>query len=346
MLFRHLSHSTSGSILAAVEGYAVSIVAHVVVLAVFFAPQAPVAPREDPETFQWAKFLLPRDRTAASTAVREHLTFFATATPGGQGTLMSDHKEPERLQLELPAGTGADDLAEVAAAPPPAPELPGDEIMTVLEVDTAAARYEDSAAPPYPPGLLEKKIEGLVAVQYVVDTTGRADTTSFLVLSATHADFAGPWRPAHMRFRAAIMNTQNAAAGAAFSFRIDTTLLAQQKKPRPPACRPSVRTPVRPLSATRSMPTRGARVREAIARAYGPRSTHFSCAGMSTPRRRAMRRRSSSRSPHRGLFHRYDPARRSSGPTSGSASIHVANEPARGRLKRGGGGVQLTSTTS
>lgn len=235
MLFRHLSQTTSGSILTAVEGYAVSIVAHIVVLAVFFAPRPAATPQVEPETPQWAKFLLPRDRSAASTAVREHLTFFSTAAPGGQGTLMSDEKEPERLQLELPAGTGADDLAEVAAAPPPAPELPGDEIMTVLEVDTAAARYEDSAAPPYPPSLLEKRIEGLVAVQYVVDTTGRADTTSFLVLSTTHADFARSVRATlpYMRFRAAIMNSQKVRqlVQQQFSFKIDTTLLAQQKKP-------------------------------------------------------------------------------------------------------------------
>jgi hypothetical protein len=67
-------------------GYVVSVVAHVVILVTFFAPVPTSPARELPESFQWAKFLLPRDRTTSSTAVREHVTYFETAAPGGQGT--------------------------------------------------------------------------------------------------------------------------------------------------------------------------------------------------------------------------------------------------------------------
>jgi outer membrane biosynthesis protein TonB len=237
MLFRRLSESTSGTILTAVEGYVVSVVAHVLVLVVFFTPTAPQRKSDEiPESFQWAKFLLPRDRSAASKLVREHITYLETPAPGGFGTLMDDAKEPERLELKRPEGTEADEFTEVAAAPPPQPEAPGQEVMTVLEVDTAVARYEDSAAPPYPPSMLQKRIEGNVAVQYVVDTTGRADTLSFVVLSMTHIDFARSVKNTLplMRFRAAVMNSRKVRqlVQQQFTFKIDTTLIAaQQKKP-------------------------------------------------------------------------------------------------------------------
>ena len=235
MLFRRLSQSNPGATLLAVEGYVVSVVAHVVILGTFFMPRSGKAPSEVvPESFQWVKFLLPRDRTLTTPGVREHLTFFPVAAPGGAGTLLDDAREPERMKLELPKGTEDDALADTAAAPPPSQEVQADEVMTVLQVDTAVARFEDSAAPPYPPAMLEKKIEGSVAVQYVVDTTGRADTTSFVVLSMTHLDFARSVKATlpQMRFRPAIMNSQKVRqlVQQQFSFRIDTTLLAQQKK--------------------------------------------------------------------------------------------------------------------
>ncbi|MGQ0646161.1 MAG: TonB family protein [Gemmatimonadaceae bacterium] len=235
MLFRHLSQSRHGSILVEVEGYVVSVLAHAVILGVFFAPSAAKAPTaEVPESFQWVKFLLPKDRTPSSEGVREHLTYFDAPAPGGEGTLLTDTKEPERLELEVPKGSQDDELAEEVAAPPPAPEIEADQVMTVLEVDTAAARYEDSAAPPYPRAMLDKRIEGSVAVQYVVDTTGRADTTSFVVLSTTHADFAKSVKATlpQMRFRSAIMNSQKVRqlVQQLFSFKIDTTLIAQQRR--------------------------------------------------------------------------------------------------------------------
>jgi TonB family protein len=237
MLFRRLSQSSSGSLLTVVEVYGVSVVTHVLLLAAFFMPARAIIENTDiPESFEWARFLLPKDRSPSSNLVREHLTFMNTPAPGGQGTLLDDAREPERLQLELPAGAAQDDLADAAAAPPPTPEVPGGEVMTVLEVDTAAVRVEDSAAPPYPPSMLDKRMEGSVAVHYVVDTTGTADTTSFVVLSTTHQDFAKSVRSVlpFMRFRPAIMNTQKVRqlVQQQFSFKIDTTLIQQQQQAR------------------------------------------------------------------------------------------------------------------
>lgn len=239
MLFRHLAKSTSGSLLGAAEGYVVSLLLHAAVIGAALAPRPVAPPSEDiPDSFTWAKFLIPPDRTTGSREVRERLTFVAVPAPGGLGSVLNDAREPERLQLDLPKGTANDDLADPAAAPPPTPEAPADEVMTVLEVDTAAVRVEGSAAPPYPPSLLEKRIEGTVAVQYVVDTTGRADTASFVVLSTTHADFAKSVKATLplMRFNPAIMNAQKVRqlVQQQFSFKIDTTQFAQpagKKKP-------------------------------------------------------------------------------------------------------------------
>ena len=106
--------------------------------------------------------------------------------------------------------------------------------MTVLEVDTAAARYDESAAPPYPPSLLERRIEGSVAVQYIVDTTGMADTSSFVVLTTAHPEFSLAVRRTlpSMRFRSAVMGTRKVRqlVQQLFTFKIDTTMIARQQE--------------------------------------------------------------------------------------------------------------------
>ena len=239
MLFRHLSHPEKGSFLPVVEGYALSLAAHVAVVLAFVAPGGHPAPVEEiPESFEWARFLLPEDKPKGNPAVsREHITYFSpTPAPGGSGVALDDRKQPEQLQLKVPEGTREDPQVGQSAVPLPQEEVKGDEVMTVLEVDTAATRVEDSAAPPYPPAMLAKRIEGNVAVQYIVDTTGRADTTSFVVLSTTHDDFARSVKETlpRMRFRAAKMNDTKVRqlVQQLFSFKIDTALLAaQQKKP-------------------------------------------------------------------------------------------------------------------
>jgi TonB family protein len=106
-------------------------------------------------------------------------------------------------------------------------------------VDTAVVRYEDSAAPAYPETMLKRHIEGMVLVQYVVDTTGHADTASFRVLQATHLEFAKSVKTTlpNMRFHPAKMGTRLVAqlVEQPFVFKIvdtlKTTRQAAQKKP-------------------------------------------------------------------------------------------------------------------
>jgi Gram-negative bacterial TonB protein C-terminal len=238
MLFRHLSQRAPGSLVQVVEGTLISVVVHVVAIGLFFMPKAAPNPlRELPESFEWARFLLPVDRPQGNPAVPgERITYMATpAAPGGAGTEQTDEPRTERVQLQVPEGTQEDPLAGQATPPEPEREVKGEEVMTVLEVDSAATRVEDGAAPPYPPAMLARKLEGSVAVQYIVDTTGRADTSSFQVLDATHKDFAESVRRTLplMRFRAAKMNDTKVRqlVQQLFSFRIDTAMLAAPKKP-------------------------------------------------------------------------------------------------------------------
>jgi TonB family protein len=236
MLFRRLSESApTTALLTTLEGYVVSIVTHTLLILSVVVPGTVDAPQSDevPESFKWAEYLMPKDRPAGTKEVRERVTYTQLMNPGGEGTLASDAREPERLAIVKPEGVSDDDLADVAEAPPPSPEVYGDTVMTVLEVDTAAARYDESAAPPYPPSLLARRIEGSVAVQYIVDTTGRADTTSFVVLTSSHDEFSQAVKRTlpDMRFRSAVMGSRKVRqlVQQLFTFKIDTTLIAKQE---------------------------------------------------------------------------------------------------------------------
>jgi len=81
----------------------------------------------------------------------------------------------------------------------------GGAVFIESEVDHPVQRDPSSAAPEYPPFLEEERIEGAVVVQYVVDTTGSADSTSLVVDESTNPAFAESVRDAlpHMRFQPA-----------------------------------------------------------------------------------------------------------------------------------------------
>jgi TonB family protein len=64
-----------------------------------------------------------------------------------------------------------------------------DTTFTVFEVDAMVERYEGTAAPVYPSDLAAAGVEGTVRATYVVDATGRVDTTSIRILSSDHPRF-------------------------------------------------------------------------------------------------------------------------------------------------------------
>lgn len=234
MLFRRIIESNARtSLIAAVEGYAVSVIAHAAILGGTLVATHDVRPSDLASSFTPVAYFIPRDRILGSRPKQERITYFSTETMTGGGAGESDAEKSRE-----PKGDPGPGLQELSSQPSDAShaaaQSEGDSVMTVLQVDTAAARYDDSAAPPYPPSLLEKRVEGSVGVQYVVDTTGMADTSSVVILSATHPDFATSVRNTlpQMHFRAAVMNGRKVRqlVQQLFAFRIDTSLIAQQKK--------------------------------------------------------------------------------------------------------------------
>jgi TonB family protein len=242
MLFRRLVESnTRASLIATIEGYAVSVLAHAVIIGGTAVATQQVASSSLAESFTPVAYFMPRDRIVGSRPKQERITFVSTEATAGGGDATLDNKPLVPSKPAAEPGPGLSELSSELSEPEaPSEESRGDSIMSVLEVDSAAARYDDSAAPPYPPAMLEKKIEGTVGVQYVVDTTGHADVASIVILSTTHEDFAQSVRSTLplMQFRPAIMNGRKVRqlVQQAFAFRIDTTLVAQQptKKPDKP----------------------------------------------------------------------------------------------------------------
>jgi len=241
MLFRRLVEKNArGTLFTTIEGYAVSILAHaLIVVPVVIVSQQDGTP-DLAESFTPVSYFMPRDRILASKPKQERITYVSTEAQGGGGEPEPDPTSFRPAKPQTDPGPGLTEMAsELSDDQAPSAESNGDSVMTVMEVDSAAARYDDSAAPPYPPSLLEKRIEGSVGIQYVVDTTGHADTTSIVVLSTTHEAFATSVKTTLplMLFRPAIMNGHKVRqlVQQMFAFRIDTTLYAQQpKKPAKP----------------------------------------------------------------------------------------------------------------
>jgi protein TonB len=141
----------------------------------------------------------------------------------------------------LPDTTIGDKARDSLTAEPVQPTPTTDSVYSVLEVDTAVARMASSAAPAYPLKLLEAHVMGFVQAQYVVDTTGFADTTSFHVITATNPEFVDAVRQAlpYMRFHPAKIGSSKVRqlVEQQFSFRIADTVVAapvaKGKKPSP-----------------------------------------------------------------------------------------------------------------
>jgi hypothetical protein len=170
-------------------------------------------------------YIPPPDRPPAVAGARQSLYYVTLregpgAGPGapiidvGPAVSLAEHSRQRGAQnidsTTAPAGTG---------------DTHTDSVFTVLEVDSAVARSQSSAAPAYPLDLLAKHIEGAVVTRYVVDTTGFADIESLVVLDATHTGFATAVREAlpYMRFTPAKVGTHRVRqlVEQTFSFRIN-----------------------------------------------------------------------------------------------------------------------------
>lgn len=236
MLFARLleSQRAAGATHAMLDGAGASALVHGLLIGGYlFLTRDVVHVRPTPDaTFTPIQWLVPRDRIPGRPQA-ETVTFTTLATRAGEGFAEEQAKDTRRdeprMEVVLPEGKADDTDAAKKNAEVQPPIALGDSIMTEFMVDSAVVRVEDGAAPTYPESMLKRRIEGMVIVQYVVDTLGHADTSSFRVLQATHADFARAVKMTlpNMRFRPAIMANRLVPqlVQQPFAFKIqDTTL--------------------------------------------------------------------------------------------------------------------------
>jgi TonB family protein len=241
MLFTRLIESQRAAVAtqSLFEGAGVSALAHALLIGGWMYVHRDIA-RIIPEpdaTFTPVRWLVPKDQIPGRPQA-ETVTFTTlTDTRAGEGYQESTDSpaRESRVEIELPKGKAEDSDVAPKTELAQKPIALGDSIMTEFMVDSAVVRTEDGAAPLYPESMLRRRIEGMVIVQYVVDTLGRADTTSFRVIQATHPDFARAVKSTlpQMRFRPAIMANRLVPqlVQQPFSFKIQDTTLFRTKPP-------------------------------------------------------------------------------------------------------------------
>jgi TonB-like protein len=210
-----------------------SVVAHTVVIVAAVAATATTATERSLAENSIVRFLAPPDRPAGQRAQPEMIKFVAISVPAiGMGTSIQPVEKVKTLE-EVVSGRDERDAL-------PLPELPGaDSVFLVIEVDSAAKRYAWSAAPAFPPKMLEKKISGFVRAEWVVQPDGSADTASLRIVDATHEDFAQAVRDAlpFMRFSPAKIGRRPVSqlVQQEFTFRISVAAADSQpvRKPNP-----------------------------------------------------------------------------------------------------------------
>jgi len=153
-----------------------------------------------------AFFLLPPDRMDVQSRQSE---IFQLGRAGGDftgGLELTASGDDERLggrPYGRPReGHRSSVLGEKPFGPP---AFLSDSVFSILEVDEMVERFEGSAAPIYPEDLAARGTEGRVQTTYVVDATGRVDTTTIQVLGSDNPRFTESVRTAlgEMRFRPA-----------------------------------------------------------------------------------------------------------------------------------------------
>jgi protein TonB len=182
-----------------------SLVAHAAIVAAWVVATLPASNVGADSIANRVVFIPPPDRAPRERSSGAAIRYVELA-PQGLGTGMGARQMGDTRPVTADETTGnkaRDSVtapALVAAEPPDA-----DSVFSILEVDTAVVRSANSAAPAYPLALLTARITGSVSAQYIVDTTGFADTSSFTVIKATHPEFVAAVKEAlpYMRFQPA-----------------------------------------------------------------------------------------------------------------------------------------------
>lgn len=173
----------------------ISIITHIAVITGWVVGTLPDPMLPEGSIANRVFYIPPPDRVAKQAASRERVQYITLNQFGvgtGEGPRQSGNDRPtsldETVGHEMPAPK---DTVNTEAADSTAGQ---DSVYSVLEVDTAVVRSSSSAAPVYPAALLAAHIQGFVNAQYVVDTTGFADTVTFHVMESTNPEFTAAVR--------------------------------------------------------------------------------------------------------------------------------------------------------
>ena len=149
--------------------------------------------------------------------------FTAAPPPKGFQLLRAPIDIPEDLpELDLTArptnvddfsGRGVPNGRSSGVGLAPVPPVPADGVYSDAQVEKPVVLLAGTGGPQYPEMLRAAGLEGQVLAQFVVDTLGRADVTTFRALRSDHALFTTAVRAAlgRMRFLPAQVGGRNVA---------------------------------------------------------------------------------------------------------------------------------------
>lgn len=194
------------SVLRSTELITLSVATHVAVLGLISAGAVGSFRLPADEREARAQFLLPPDPAPPAERTAD------IPLPGKPGSGLDEASSlPEegqgmRLVGEVKRSRAEGEKAGAKTDGPlgPAPFLEA-KVYSAIEVDEMVERFASSAAPVYPPELEARGTEGAVEAQYVVDLSGRVDTSTIQVMHSDHPRFTESVRTslAEARFRPA-----------------------------------------------------------------------------------------------------------------------------------------------
>lgn len=183
-----------------VVGAGVSAFAHVAIVVALALASRQIVDDWRETTQEVLQYLLPPDRLPQPE--QHSIKYVARGegeSPYGGAAGSLEFQENAAAGLARRAGERQARESEISVATT-IEDLP-ENTYSVLDVDTAVFRYEDSAAPAYPASMIARNVSGYAKMQFIVDSTGVIDLSSVKTLGASHPEFVAAVRLAMPRMR-------------------------------------------------------------------------------------------------------------------------------------------------
>jgi TonB family protein len=216
---------------------AFSVVAHAVLISAAVYGTGVRARAIEEAIAQRIFYLPPPDRRPTSENIVEHLQYLDVGTRMPVTNERPNGTEPSRSGAAVRTKAGGNAGTELQSQASSLANESRDSVYSILDVEQSATRSEGSAAPAYPLELMKEGKEGGVFIRFVVDSSGRADSTTIEIVRASHPLFAMAVRQAvpQMMFSPASMGGHHVrqAVEQNFEFRISPPEHTTTTKPVP-----------------------------------------------------------------------------------------------------------------